>query len=92
MAGLEDDYHTDMSVTELLKHVKALSTRERQRFVLEVISLELEADHTTVRGPRRSLKKAGRAKWPDVEARARRIFGNRVLPNLVLLERDEAPF
>ena len=89
MAGLEDDYHTDMSVTELLKHVKALSTRQRQRFVLEVISLELEADRTTVRGPRRSLKKAGRAKWPDVEARARRIFGDRVLPNLILLERGE---
>ena len=30
--------------------------------------------------------------WPDVEARAKRIFGDRVLPNLVLLEREEAPF
>ena len=89
MAGHKDDYHTDMSVTELLKHVKALSARERQRFFLEVISLELEADHTRVRGVRRSLKKAGRAKWPDVEARARRIFGDRVLPNLILLERAE---
>ena len=27
---------------------------------------------------------------PDVEARARRIFGNRIIPNLVLLEREES--
>jgi hypothetical protein len=30
-----------------------------------------------------------RVKWPDVEARARRIFGDRKLPNLVLMEREE---
>ena len=36
--------------------------------------------------------KAKRVKWPDIEARARRTFGERVLPNLVLLERDEAAF
>jgi hypothetical protein len=28
--------------------------------------------------------------WPDIEARAKRIFGDPVLPNLVLLEREEA--
>jgi hypothetical protein len=27
--------------------------------------------------------------WPDVEVRGRRIVGDRVLPNLVLLERGE---
>jgi hypothetical protein len=27
--------------------------------------------------------------WPDVEARGKRIVGDHVLPNLVLLERDE---
>jgi hypothetical protein len=31
----------------------------------------------------------GRLTRPDVEERANRIFGNRVLPNLVLLERQE---
>jgi hypothetical protein len=36
--------------------------------------------------------KTKRVKWPDVEARSKRIFGNRVLPNLVLLEREESPF
>ena len=36
--------------------------------------------------------KARRVKWPDVEVRAKRIFGESVLPNLVLLEREEAPY
>jgi hypothetical protein len=35
---------------------------------------------------------AKRVKWPDVEARAKRIFGNRILPNLALLEREEEAF
>jgi hypothetical protein len=37
-------------------------------------------------------KQTKRVAWPDVEARAKRIFGDRVLPNLVLLEREENPF
>ena len=40
----------------------------------------------------RTAAKTKRVKWPDVEARAKRIFGKRVLPNLVLLEREESPF
>jgi hypothetical protein len=32
--------------------------------------------------------KTKRVKWPDIEARAKRIFGNRMLPNLVLLDRE----
>jgi len=53
--------------------------------VLAVLAFE-EPTANTARG------KAKRVKWPDVEARTRRIFGERVLPNLVLLERDEAAF
>ena len=33
-----------------------------------------------------------RVEWPDVEARAKHIYGDRVLPNLVLLEREDAAF
>jgi len=40
--------------------------------------------------PLKAPKTAKRVEWPDVEARAKRIFGSRVLPNLVLLEREEA--
>ena len=74
-----------VSATELLKQVKALPDRERQKLFLAILSLEEAA------APRRPAK-TKRVKWPDVEARAKRIFGNRVLPNLVLLEREESPF
>lgn len=71
-----------MSTVELLNHVKALPSRERRKFVTAVLALEFAA-------PSRRSPKTKRVKWPDVAARARRIFGRRVLPNLVLLERGE---
>jgi hypothetical protein len=73
-----------MSVAELIKQVKALPAREREKVFLAILALE---EVPTVR-PRQTK----RVKWPDVEARAKRIFGDRVLPNLVLLEREESPF
>lgn len=72
-----------MSTAELLKQVKALPAREREKFLLAVLSL----DETT---RARSNGKKKRVNWPDVEARAKRIFGDRVLSNLILLEREEA--
>lgn len=72
-----------MSTAELLKRVKEMPTRERQRFVLTVLRFQEETP-----GPRR--RQTERVRWPDVEARAKRIFGNRVLPNLVLTEREES--
>jgi hypothetical protein len=74
-----------MSVDELLKQVQALPPRQRQKFVRAVLALEEEV-------PARTPKITRRVKWPNVEARAKRIFGDRVLPNLILLEREEAPF
>ncbi|MBM3880189.1 MAG: hypothetical protein FJ387_10800 [Verrucomicrobia bacterium] len=74
-----------MSSVELLKQVKALPERERQRFLLSVLTL---MDETASQSNGRKM----RVKWPDVEARAKRIFGNRVLPNLVQLERLETSF
>jgi hypothetical protein len=74
-----------MSAIELLKHVKALPPNERRKFVLAVLTLEEETAS-------QAKTKGKRVKWPDVEARARRIFGERVLPNLVLLEREDAAF
>ena len=71
-----------MSTAELLEQVKALPPRERRRFV-EII-LTLEEDLTP------STEPPERVKWPDVEARAKRIFGNKIMPNLVLLEREES--
>ena len=74
-----------MSAGEILKEVKALPRRERER-ILKAI-LDIEADEAT-----QLRMKTKRVRWPDVEARAKRIFGNRVLPNLVLLEREEETF
>lgn len=71
-----------MSTGELLKQVKALPRRERQKVFKAILALE-ENDQA-----QRPIKKK-RVKWPDVEARAKSIFGNRVLPNLVLLDREE---
>jgi len=73
-----------VSAVELIKKVKALPPRERKKFLLAVLELKEE--------PTKARNKHERVKWPDVEARARRIFGNRVFPNLVLLEREEEPF
>ena len=77
-------YHDGMSLTQLFKHVKALPTRQRARLVREILALEAK------RGARPPSRRTGtRVRWPDVEARAKRIVRDRVLPNLVLLERGE---
>ncbi|MSU63631.1 MAG: hypothetical protein EXS31_14740 [Pedosphaera sp.] len=72
-----------MSAVELLKQVKALPQRERQKLVLSILTLEEETASRS-----NGMKK--RVRWPEEEARARRIFGDRVFPNLVLLEREDA--
>lgn len=74
-----------MSATELLKRVQALPATERQKFMLAVLTMEKET-------PVHSNGRRKAVKWPDVEERARRIFGDRTLPNLVLLEREESVF
>ena len=70
-----------MSAVELLRKVEALPARERERFLLALLKLEEK--------PSDANRKGRRVKWPDIEARARRIFGERVFPNLVVLERQE---
>jgi hypothetical protein len=79
-------YRKGMKAVEVLKQIKALPTREREKLFLAILALEDE-----YRAPP-STGTAKRVKWPDVEARARHIFGDRVLPNLVLLEREETSF
>jgi hypothetical protein len=70
-----------MSAIELLKKVEDLPARERERFLLALLKLE-----TT---PADAKRKSRQVRWPDVEARIKRIFGERVFPHLVLLERQE---
>jgi hypothetical protein len=72
-----------MSLTQLLKRVRALPTRQREHLLREMLAMEEQSR------ARPSRSRATRVTWPDVEARAKRIVGDRVLPNLVLLERGE---
>jgi hypothetical protein len=72
-----------MSANEVLEHVKALPPRERRKFFAGVHKLELALDVEPAARRRRPIR------WPDATARRRRIFGNKVLPNLVMLAREE---
>ena len=68
-----------MSANEVLEQVKALPPRERRKFFARVHELEMPSQ-ALLNG-----KQKRRIRWPDAAARRRRIFGDKVLPNLVLL-------
>ena len=71
-----------MTMAQLLRRVKALPARQRDQLMREILALR--------EGPRLPASRRNtRVTWPDVEARARWIAGDRVLPNLVLLERGD---
>lgn len=71
-----------MSATEVLEQVKALPPRERRKFFACIHKLEAAAE-----APVRTSKR--RIHWPDAAARRRKIFGEKVLPNMVLLAREQ---
>jgi hypothetical protein len=75
-----------MSAAELIQYVKALSKEEQRKFFHAVSVLEGEISRKDTE------QRADHTEWPDVEARAKRIFGERQLPNLVLLDRAETEF
>jgi len=75
-----------MTVTQLLRRVKALPATQRDRLVREILALEDDSR------PRSSGRRDAHVAWPDVEARATQIVGDRVLPNLVLVERGEEAY
>jgi hypothetical protein len=72
-----------MSVNEVLEQVKALPPRDRRKFFAGVHELETALEVEPVARRKRSIR------WPDAAARRRRISGDKVLPNLVLLARNE---
>ncbi|MGD0514302.1 MAG: hypothetical protein ABSA29_13470 [Terriglobales bacterium] len=55
-----------------LRAGSTVELRERDRVIARIV-------------PENTERKA--AKWPDFEARAKKIFGDRVLPNVVLEDR-----
>ena len=76
-------YIVGMSANELLEKVKSLPPRERRKFFEGV--QELQVGLVAEKHPARK----GPVRWPEAAARRRRIFGDKVLPNLVLLARKE---
>ena len=72
-----------MSAHDVVEQVKALPPRERRKFFEYVQELE-----TTVE-VEPATRRSHRIRWPDAAARRRRIFGDKILPNLVLLAREE---
>jgi len=72
-----------MSASEILEKVKALPPRERRKFFARVHELEM-----AIQAPPNGKTKR-HIRWPDAAARRRRIFGDKVLPNLALLAREE---
>jgi hypothetical protein len=72
-----------MSANDVLEQVKALPPRERRKFFECVHKLEATIDAQ----PNGQRKR--RIRWPDAAARRRRIFGDKVVPNLVLLAREQ---
>ena len=73
-------YYVHVSAHDVLEQVKALPLRERRKFFDFVHELETAEP---------IKQRHRRIRWPDAAARRRRIFGNRILPNLVLLAREE---
>jgi hypothetical protein len=71
-----------MSGHDVLEQVKALPPRERRKFFEGVHELETALQV----GP--AARRKRRIRWPDAAARRRRIFGDKILPNLVLLARE----
>ena len=71
-----------MSAKELLRQARALPLRERRKFFDCVHELEMEVDAPP------SARRKRRVCWPDVGVGLRQIFGDKVLPNLVLLARE----
>ncbi len=72
-----------MSANDVLEQVKALPPRERRKFFECVQELE------TVVEVQPAARLGRRVRRPDAVARRRRIFGDKVLPNLILLAREE---
>jgi hypothetical protein len=72
-----------MSANEVLKQVKALPPQERRKFFAFVHKFEA----TIAEEP--TGKRKRQIHWPDAAARRRRISGDKVLPNLVLLAREQ---
>ena len=77
-----------MSTVQLISELKALPARERARVIRAVLPAAKLASRPA------GVRKAPmvRVTWPDLADLKRRVYGDRLLPNLVLLEREGARY
>jgi hypothetical protein len=66
---------SQMSATELIEQLKALSAEERQAFARLFQQMEKPTSSPVGNGNTAS----GSGKWPDFGARLKRIYGNKVV-------------
>jgi antitoxin (DNA-binding transcriptional repressor) of toxin-antitoxin stability system len=60
-----------------LKQGKTVELRERERLIARIVPASSD------QGP---------AEWPDFAGRRKKIFGDRILPNLVIQERERSRY
>lgn len=76
-----------MSAAEMLEQVKLLPPDERRRLLDGLLALEEDGNGEV------SKNRTERVVWPDARERLRKIFGERVLSeNIVLAAREEEPY
>lgn len=78
-----------MSARELLEQAKSLPAEQLREFLEGARALGKDEKQSSAVQDESVPKPL---KWPDVEARQRRIFGDRILPNLVLEAREEEEY
>ena len=83
-----------MTVQALLKEIRQLRADELRLVAAELVRLDEERSQshspTTKTRTEPTPKNGLTVHWPDRTARRREIFGDAVLPNLVLEEREQS--
>ena len=83
-----------MTVQALLKEIRRLRADEQRLVAAELVRLDKEVSQnqspTTKTGTEPTPANGLTVHWPDRTARRREIFGDAVLPNLVLEEREQS--
>ena len=77
-----------MSTMQLISELKALPPSERARVIRAVMPAAKPVSRPAGKGG----TPKGKVTWPDLADLKRRVYGDRLLPNLVLLEREEARY
>lgn len=77
-----------MRNAQLIAKLKALPASERERVIRAAMPGATPAGHTT----RKNATATRKTNWPDLSEMKRKAFGERMVPNMVLLEREEARY